>query len=255
MKRTPFMRRQFVGQFERAVDRADARQDRRAAAADARRAPYIPRQMAATPYNYGRRPYQGSSRPEVKCYDVVVPNNLLVAIGSCAFAENNIGFGGITELNNMVQGASVYNRIGSKVCLRSVRVSFGLAAPASTAYSLVRALVIYDRQSNGAAPAIGDILAGNNNAAPIFNSDLNIVNRNRFIILRDQSFTIDTGEHLVHNVDWYIKTRGLETEYKANAGTIGDIATGCILFVAFWFNITGTAPSIIAFQTRIRYDD
>lgn len=54
-------------------------------------------------------------------------------------------------------------------------------------------------------------------------------------------------------IDKYIKLKNLETQYKADAGTVGDIASGGLfMFIA---TNNGDQKYTCACSIRIRYDD
>ena len=51
------------------------------------------------------------------------------------------------------------NRIGNKVIVKSVHARILIsAAPGAATQEVARVMLVYDRQPNGAFPAIGDIL-------------------------------------------------------------------------------------------------
>ena len=139
--------------------------------------------------------------------------------------------------------------------MKNIRIRGTLLPSAATVIGCVRVAVVYDRQPNGAAAAVGDIFqdctAG---AATNFDSGVNMSNKNRFTILRDQVFNIDAAQSIVHAIDWFIPCR-LQAEYKASGGTIGDITTGSVLLVVGGL-LGGTGTVGFAnFRSRIRYED
>lgn len=153
----------------------------------------------------------------------------------------------------------------------------GLIQPLRTAAfsDYVRILVIYDRQTNGALPAIADILQTTSQTGANTNSvfsDINLNNRDRFMILRDMrvvlpSLTVTAG--VVTNpgfvdpvtgtffVKEYIKLKGLITQYRADssAAVIGDIASGGLFLVTFGQTAAGMEGFNSFLETRLRYGD
>jgi len=113
---------------------------------------------------------------------------------------------GYTCLNCVEQGNGVSQRIGNKIVITSIRLR-GTITPSKTAdttdYGFVRVLMVYDKQTNGAAPLIGDIISNistSGSFATAFNSGIKITNRNRFVMLRDQIFEMGaTGSSNVHH--------------------------------------------------------
>lgn len=119
----------------------------------------------------------------------------------------------------------------------------------TTIQTLARLIVYYDSQPNIGAPLITDLLANSNaGGATSALSEINLVNRERFKILRDKQILLpavtntsgvltnlaypDTTGSLAINE--FIKLKGLETIYNGtNGGTIADITSGSIGFTVF----------------------
>lgn len=161
-------------------------------------------------------------------------------------------FGAGILLNGLSQGTTASTRVGRKVTIKSIllRYSFNLGAT-STGGSPLRILVVYDRQSNAAAPAITDILLSD-----AFTSQNNLSNRERFITIFDHITTPISvqGEYAVADVLY--KSVNFEQMFNTgNAGTIGDISSGAIyVFYAQAGNI-GVANCAMASKVRVRYTD
>lgn len=257
--RTPVSRPPFktIGQIRAAE--AAARSARRQASYASNRLVAVPRGVPM--YAVGRSQL---ARGEVKFFDVNVtaPANgtfgLFVPSAPPTGAEPVANFAGITELNCVSQGATSYNRIGTKILVKSIdfRAVFSLAGTGPTR-STFRYMIVYDRQPNGAFPAFSDILSANISTAPGMFTGVNMANRSRFLVLRDRVQTLDedAGNGGSLNVKEFIKTK-LETQFRTNAGNIGDITTGAIYLIAF--AITASAVSYITMTSatsRIRYFD
>lgn len=190
---------------------------------------------------------------EVKSFDQEVAQANLIAIANVT-GQEPAAFTSLTEINLIRQGAAFYQRIGSKIVMKSISVDFNINASATTPQVSVRSLIIYDRQPNGAFPATTDIFL-DNAGGQTFGSGLNIANKSRFLILRDQYKEMDTAQGLVYHVKMFCKAR-LETEYKGDAGTIADIATGAVYLVVFKGTQTGAGNIVCQdINTRIRYYD
>lgn len=159
----------------------------------------------------------------------------------------------MTEINCIQQGATVANRIGNKVVIKSLHLKFNIAAAAGV-QSVVRAMVIYDKQPNGAFPALTDILLDQPLGAANAMGGLNIANKSRFAVVRDQFLPVDAAQALVHPINWYMKGRW-EVEYGANAGNIGDFRTGSIYVLIFSCYAAGGAAAVTQINCRTRYFD
>lgn len=157
-------------------------------------------------------------------------------------------------------GAGFYNRLGNRTRGVSLQITGrlipSLGNASTSAAQLCRIMVIYDRQANGALPAIGTILgdtvASGTTGAPGPTSGLNVNNRDRFMVLRDRKVMLPTlgvdGATLDTNVitstndigkgglnyQEFIKLKGLETCYNTTAaGTVADISAGSFFFLIY----------------------
>lgn len=172
-----------------------------------------------------------------------------------------------------VLGTGTNNRIGNKVQLKSVRVR-GLIQPNNNAFStlveILRHIIVFDRNPNGALASYADIIQAISSAgatsSTVFSSP-NINNTNRFIILRDSqvvtpaaqvnitptltsSIAIDQTTKL--SFDEFIPLKKLQSQFKATAGAIGDITSGALLM---FFVSRGGQPWSMTYEARTRYYD
>lgn len=209
---------------------------------------------------YGRRP-GGYGNQEINSLDTnILPVAGVFNMTSAVAGAEPAVFTGMTEVNLVRQGPTFYQRIGNKIHMRSLSITFTPAVATSNGVINLRYMVVYDKQPNGAFPALTDVLQINDAGNVVFHSSMNITNRSRFSILRDKLMTFSTIERSSAIVKDYIKLNH-DTEFKANGGTIGDIATGALFFIAFvdWYdgsNKLSCSPqsaygSILA---RLRYD-
>ena len=101
--------------------------------------------------------------------------------------------GTFVHLNNMIQGAYAVQRIGNACKMKTLHFKGFITAnqtPVTTPNreNILRFMIIYDAQPNGALPAIKDVInslstAGAENQNVL--SSVNIGNRSRFTVLRD----------------------------------------------------------------------
>lgn len=221
---------------------------RRRTAAPARARPRLPYAQAAARQAalLGR-----TGLSEVKSFDCVWAGGNLVQIGPAAGAEPAAAWAGFTEINCIPQGATVANRIGNKVVVKSIHLKASIVNQVLANASAARIAIIYDKQPNGAFPAITDILIDQPLGAANTYSGLNIANKSRFTMLRDQFFNLDAAQGQIHTINWYIKGRW-EVEYGANAGNIGDFRTGAIYLFGIY---AGSVINLNVGSARIRYYD
>jgi len=174
-------------------------------------------------------------------------------------------------------GSSFFNRVGRRIEMKSLLMkAVILPLRTTTVQDYVRVMIVYDRQSNGAAPSISDILqttsATGANTTTVY-SDINLNNRDRFSILRDHriylpSVTDTAGVltavgpvdpiSLTFNVKDYIKLKGLVTQYKAdsNPPVLSDLATGGLFLVTLGTQVGGTNDGwALSAEFRLRYFD
>lgn len=227
----PYKKRTFTlstkqNAFTRSSDIAAAMRARAVRASRPTYGPYTP--------SYGG--YRNQSIPQMSSEKKVIDSNSNIYV----FATSPPS----TLLNGCIAGSQNYNRIGRKIFMKSLQVRgyIHAATDGTATEGLFRMIIVYDKQSNGAAPAYTDVIRSQNvsgvnssSAADMINLD----NRDRFIILRDRAFAMSqqstvatqavAGSNTDLFVDEYLRIN-METIYNAGtAGTVGDITTGGFL--------------------------
>lgn len=179
--------------------------------------------------------------------------------------------GSVTAINLIRTGSGYNNRIGRKINMTSVECRGAIiAAGVTPQLQKYRIMVIYDKQANGALPAITDILqaidqAGNTTTTA--NSPRNLDKRDRFVCVMDYEGTaagfdgvagtvVPTSSD-VFNVHKYTRLPNLVTQYQADSSpaVIGDIATGSLLLVTFGQIAAGANSHNFNGTIRLRYKD
>lgn len=207
-------------------------------------------------YQRGRESTLGGTRGELKAFDV---SNFNLA---------GTGAGSFRVLNVPINGAELYQRIGRKIYMKNLQIK-GLinytAVAAAAGQDFLRLVLYYDAQPNAAQCVIGDLFADSNAGAGVNAfSKINLTNRARFQILRD--FQIMTpliaagtnwegpDQSKDFSVDWFVKLKGLETEYNGvNGGTIADVTSGALGLVLF--DLANSNQWQLSCATRLRYYD
>lgn len=185
--------------------------------------------------------------------------------------------GSIACINLIQIGSSMFNRIGRKLEMASLRLTGHIntlqVTRATTTVDYARVVIVYDRQTNGANPAITDILQdteqnGTNTTTPF--SGLNMNNRERFVTLVDHRFTLpqvtNTAGVLTNvfpqmelpvKIDAFRRLRGLTTHYKADSSpaVIGDISTGGLFIFSLANQAAGTEEFQFDWNVRLKYVD
>jgi len=155
----------------------------------------------------------------------------------------------MVALNLIAPGSGSFNRIGRKVCCKSVRIRGAFFIAANDVATVqtsdtVRMSLVWDKQPSGSAmPAWNNIFM----YTPQTGTEANALfagakfdNMERFVILRDQSFAVHlqhTSSTVDNNVqgyvpfDIYVDLKSMETTFGAQTATsvITDINTGSLL--------------------------
>jgi len=158
-------------------------------------------------------------------------------------------------LNGLQPGTGASQRIGMKITMRSIEFRNETISTLATGLDQTHRYIIFiDRQANGVAPAIGDLLT-----PATYLGFRNLANRKRFKIISDKHVVIDKATGSGGHRHWhqYIKLRrGIITDYNAGvAGNIADIATNALFLIVIGSNAAGaTAGSNTGF-IRTRYID
>lgn len=167
--------------------------------------------------------------------------------------------GTVTLLNGVAIGDDFTDRDGRRTTMKSLFIR-GTVYPIdeTTEPTLARIIVVYDRQSNGAAPVFADLLTVTTSVA-----HLNLNNRSRFQIIADEQFFIGkvtttatqtyAGSPTGHSVNIFRKLN-LETQFSGTGATVASIATGSIYMFTVG-NQAVNAGCIFQVATRIRFTD
>lgn len=168
-------------------------------------------------------------------------------------------------LNLYQAGTGSVNTLGRRVVNTSVQirghfyVDFGSLATGTTSGPCpVRALLVYDRASNGAVSTAANIVTG-----PGSSAFMALQNSDRFTILMDEKFVLGAAGFVTasgygwsgdgsYYMDRYVKCR-LESVAAANfTGAVGAVTVGTFLLVMWTENGTVKVTSL---NTRVRFVD
>lgn len=217
-----------------------------------RKAPTKTKKKVTKPF----RPPRRASAPVIPGLLMQTGTEKKVLCTNNTFAASTLALnttGTILPLNLIQVGSSMFNRIGRRIEMRSVRFTarldvLAVTRDADTDYA--RIAIVYDRQTNAAIPAITAVFQdttqdGTNSTNAM--SGVNMNNRERFVVIMDKRFglpnTTNTAgvltntypngdsQHIV--IDEFRKMRGLTTHYGAdsNPAVIGDITTGALYII------------------------
>lgn len=194
----------------------------------------------------------------------------------------------LTPLNLVQAGSSAFNRIGRKICLKSVFINGRIifndtpAANLNVQNCYLRWIVVYDSQTNGANPTWADVIQSTDQTGATFSTadeGFNLNNRNRFRILIDKRYAMPqilstnlvnagvagTGpfvlatnplsQQVTHLVSQWRRIPQLETQFKADSApaVIGDISTGGLFIGCQAQGSNGNWA--LSFTSRVRFTD
>lgn len=192
--------------------------------------------------------YTRRGREELKVIDTQVVTAPLLAAGT------------VTLCNGVAQGTDFTDRIGRKVNVKSIHLKYYIQAYNSVDVPLgdiIRVMLVWDSQTNGALAAVGDILT----AADVL-SGVNLTNRDRFKVLFDKRHTMGAieytaaapvaGDTTPRFAQRYIKCN-MPVIFGGTGATVGSIQTGSLIL------LTMTASSSTGFagnaRIRVRFSD
>lgn len=153
------------------------------------------------------------------------------------------------------QGTSPTNRIGRKITLVSIAWRFRIGiintlSPSETSDTF-RVILYLDKQTNGAAPIVTDILTTND-----YQSFNNLVNKGRFRTLMDRTYNMNAaagvdrfGDHATN--DAFYKKCNIPVEYDGVTGTLVELKSNNIGVLV----LTAGGHCDFASTLRIRYTD
>ncbi len=222
------------------------------------------------PYNNRRRPrkYNGYSRPGYKACAKMVTSDAAKALAMAKYVKGlvNVEFKQITvqrtvgtvgsssthtELTNLSRGDDDTQRDGNQVRLKSIHIKGFLKQADNDARTIIRLVVVLDKQTNQAQATFSDIYADNTVGDAVI-SPRNIDNMRRFNILWDKIITLDTDSSGLKAFNFY-KKLNIPLRYDGNAGDITDLTSNSIQFIQV--SDEGTNLPLITFSARLRFVD
>lgn len=190
-------------------------------------------------------PQRSQSNPQQEFKSVDLDDNTLELNSTGAY----------TLLNGVSRGTDLSNRIGRNISMRSLEIHGWMSTTDSGGVSQVaRIMIVLDKQCNGSAMALTDILKG-----VTVVSLKNLVNKKRFKILYDKTHAL--AEHSGNNAGHikpfeFYKKFNHPVEFNAgDAGTIGDITSGALYIIGLSNIASGSTDANLFYSSRIRYTD
>ncbi len=226
--------------------------------ASSRRRTYRPRHRFVrgrdrTAGYYGR--FTGKGAIELKFHDVNLDDTAIATGGTIAS----------DSINKIPQGVTEVTRIGRKCTIRQINWRFNIAQTSQSDQTdppkgdVIRILLVLDKQCNGAAAAITDLLESDD-----YQSFNNLANKSRFRVLMDRKYNIgmsmgqtdgtNTGAYPEINItDSLYKRVNIPIEFDdtASTGALTTIRANNIFAITMSKN--GTCQFLS--KMRLRFSD
>jgi len=161
--------------------------------------------------------------------------------------------GQILLFNALERGTDYDTRLGRQITMKNLQMTLNFegneAYIAASGPQNVRCLLIYDKQCNGVAPTLLNVLV----TATAF-SLRNLNYRNRFRVIMDKVYNIDGVSRLEFTKKYYINLRSRITTYnEGDDGDVGDISTGS-LYMLFISDCAADGPTV-RYHARLKFFD
>ncbi len=158
----------------------------------------------------------------------------------------------ITTPSILAQGDLKTQRGGNKVRFKSIHRKGFFSLHASATTSMVRLMIVLDKQCNGAVFSIADLLEDSTVGDSIV-SPRDVDNMNRFVVLSDKTYKLaDGGGNQLIQFNIY-KRINLPIRYDGTGATVANMTSNALYLVSFSNEATNT-PIITDF-CRIRFID
>lgn len=212
----------------------------------------------------------GLARPKLTNPPSVMVKTLNVAASSKVYTAA----GATTLLNGMIRGSTDGTRVGRRIKMIGLDYKGPIMFPitASASFDVLKFAIVYDRATNAAAPAIGDVF---NTITATLNplSMERVEYRNRFWIIQDRIFnapsvavTVGGGNSVNTAFNWvdtmassHVASGAIDLKQaiviynSGNAGTVADINIGSLYCIQMSENSSTTWAQSVIF--RLRYID
>jgi len=162
----------------------------------------------------------------------------------------------IVSLNTIAEGSSNQQRIGRKALMLSLYLQLQVVVDAASTFvnTIVRMVVLWDKQPNGALPTWANVLnlPGTGNNAVEMLAPNNLSNSKRFDTLIDKRWNFHKDFIEGFHYKKYIRLNRT-TQYNGAAAAVGTIATGnLVILFAGPIVVAGATPDVIG-TARLRF--
>lgn len=157
----------------------------------------------------------------------------------------------VALLTGIAQGDTQNDRNGNSIKAQSVSTKYNVEMNSSATATQVRIMLVIDKNSNGAAPVLSDILDNGvaSNAVAHYNSD---TAGSRFLILHDKSYSLSINGSRTISGSCYSKLNH-HVKFTSSTGAQASCASGH-LYLILWSDESTNTP-IITQSSVFRYTD
>jgi len=191
-----------------------------------------------------------------------LPGSLETKWNDSTFSQTTSATGALVSFTGAVNGTSLClipqgttdnTRIGQKINLKRIRIKFNAILTANTVTGeRIRIILWKDKQANGAAPAVTDILTNAD-----IDSFINMDNTERFEIIKDRTFIIQPQSGtagsacLATPFMWRFNHKAnTRIDYSSTAGAITELRS-----VNYGLLLLGDTASTVSGRARVTFCD
>lgn len=176
---------------------------------------------------------------EKKFIDTTVFNSVVITTGITSAIPMTL----------LANGTSDVTRNGNSVLANALEIKGTLVANATALTNVCRVVCFIDKQNaGGTAPVWLDV-----HSAAITRAFMNVQNTDRFVILRNQVFSVSTTGPAITHFEWHIPLNGLHIKYDGTAADQASAAENHIYCAAM--SDDGTNGPTLAVLSRFSFYD
>jgi hypothetical protein len=217
------------------------------------------RELASDWFNQTMVPRPLSNMPITASKQLVRKTKELKNIDlTAAFAALTDQYTGVL-LNPCAQGGAGENRTGREVLFEDCELRMQFSGNSNAPFDLIRVIVLYDKESRGGSPAIGDVLSQPYTASQTqqINSSWNFDNvGTRFKPLLDKTINLNalySADVVSHSLDVRFPIKLKARFYNTNAGNVTDFDFGAITMLVMGYQPVNF--SSFSYDSRVTFRD
>lgn len=165
-----------------------------------------------------------------------------------AVSINPVSTGTITLLTAIATGDDDSNRNGNSILGKDVSSRIQLTLNASATATYIRLMLIVDKQCDGVLPAVTDVLQTASTVSPL-NKDFS----NRFVVIRDKLYSLDTVSSRTLTDRMYSKV-SFHLHYDGATAAIADCKENQLYLLTISSEATNT-PALVSYWRFNYYDN